>query len=78
MAKASSNYMGLRVVLTTTPGGATVLSVSTKSRQAHWSEWVSLVPSTIIRDRPMPADVNEALDQLADYVRELRASWGDY
>lgn len=70
--------MGLKVTLTTTPGGGTVLSASTKNREAHWAEWTRLVPSTIDRSRPAPQDINEALDQLAEYVRELRASWGDY
>lgn len=78
MAEARSNYQGLKLVLTTTPGGATVLTVSVKNRAAHWAEWSQLVPATIRRDLPPPSDVNEALELVSEYLAELMRSWGDY
>lgn len=78
MAKAQSNYQGLKLVLTTTPGGATVLTASVKQREAHWAEWTALVPATIRRDVHQPSDVNEALAFMLAYVQELMRSWGDY
>lgn len=78
MAKARSNYMGLRLTLTTTPGGATVMTASVKQREAHWAEWSQLVPATIRRDLPPPSDINEALELVSEYLAELMRSWGDY
>lgn len=76
MATATSLYRAVRVTMTVSPDGQTlVTSVATKGVNAHWSEFESLFPATIERADAPVESLREALERVHTFIGEVLNSY---
>lgn len=72
MPAERSLYRGIRVGLTVSPDGRTLVkSVTVKGVNAHWSDYEALFPASIeSADQPVES-LRQALERVRDFIGEV-------